>query len=244
MACCYNNWANSEEVNDMELRQPIQEPIIIPPSEAAEYLAKRDIKVDLLTNGLHVGFTQRRNCSRFHPVTAPGYHQWSETNAEIRRSFCAEGQWSMDNPENRPLLVNTEQQIKFSAAAGNSATGLRIGSPDLARPKGKATIHSVNSYNNSAPLIGLFDLKLVSTSAAELPPPGEWLLLYFYDEPTQEFRCEFSRPVALTSDGWIYAWSVRVLLEAINLDSAILQPDLFSNEDDGIDFNISRATGS
>lgn len=56
----------------MEQRQAAQEPIIIPPSEAAQYLAQRDIEVDLLKNGLQVGFTQRRNCSEFHPVTAPG----------------------------------------------------------------------------------------------------------------------------------------------------------------------------
>ena len=32
----------------MEQRQPIHEPIIIPPSKAAQYLAQRDIEVDLL----------------------------------------------------------------------------------------------------------------------------------------------------------------------------------------------------
>lgn len=85
----------------MEQRQSAQEPIIIPPSEAAQYLAQRDIEVDLLKNGLQVGFTQRRNCSEFHPVTAPGYYQWAETNAEIRRNFCASGRWALDNPDNR-----------------------------------------------------------------------------------------------------------------------------------------------
>lgn len=228
----------------MEQHQPAQGPIIIPPSEAAQYLAQRDIEVDLLTNGLRVGFAQRRNCSEFHPVTARGYYQWAETNAEIRRSFCAEGQWTLENPDNRPLIENAEQNIRFVAAGGNAATGLAIGTPDVARPKGKATIDSVNAMNSVTINLGLFDLGQVSTSATELPPQGEWLLLYYYDEATQQLRCEFSRPSALTDNGKVYAWSVRVLLEAIQLDSANVQPDLFSSEDDGIDFSISRAAGS
>lgn len=228
----------------MEQRQPIHEPIIIPPSKAAQYLAQRDIEVDLLTNGLRVGFTQRRNCSEFHPVTAPGYYQWAETNAEIRRSFCAGGQWTLDNPDNRPLIENAKQNIRFVAAGGNAATGLEIGTPDVARPKGKATIDSVNATNSLTISLGLFDLERVSINAAEVPPQGEWLLLYYYDETAQELRCEFSRPSALTDGGKVYAWSTRVLLEAIRLDSANVQPDLFNSEDDGIDFSISRATGS
>lgn len=227
----------------MEQRQSAEEPIIIPPSEAAQYLAQRDIEVDLLKNGLQVGFTQRRNCSEFHPVTAPGYYQWAETNAEIRRNFCASGRWALDNPDNRPLIENAEQNIRFVAAGGNAATGLAIGTPDVARSKGKATIDSVNAMNSVTIPLGLFDLEQVSANAAELPPEGEWLLLYYYDEATRELRCEFSRPSALTDNGKVYAWSVRVLLEAIQLDSANVQPDLFSSEDDGIDFSISRAAG-
>lgn len=228
----------------MEQRKSLQKPIIIPPSEAAQYLAQRDIYVDLLANGVRVGHAQRQNCSKFYPVTAAGYYQWSETNAEIRRSFCAEGGWTLDDTDNRPMLVNSEHQIRFVAAGGNSATGLTIDTPDVANTKGKATIDSVNAKNGLSSTDGLFDLEQVSTDATKLPPQGEWLLLYFHDEHTEELRCEFSQPSALTGDGEVYAWSVRVLLEAIRLDSANIQPDLFSSEDDGIDFNISRATGS
>lgn len=46
------------------------------------------------------------------------------------------------------------------------------------------------------------------------------------------------------ANGFPYITTTRRLLEAIRLDSANVQPDLFSSEDDGIDFNISRATGS
>lgn len=75
------------------------------------------------------------------------------------------------------------------------------------------------------------------------PPPGEWLLLYFYDGENQELRSEFSRPAALSEDGEVEAWDVRVLLEPTYPDFAMVQPSLFGTEDDDIDFAISRASG-
>ena len=88
----------------------------------------------------------------------------------------------MANPDNRPLLVHVDNQMKFVAAAGNSATGLREAAPGLARGKGVSTIQSVNASNQLQIGLGVFTPAAHSTDARHTPPPGEWLFLYFYDE--------------------------------------------------------------
>lgn len=228
----------------MTTPSPINRTIIIPPREAGEYLAKRDIDANRLAAALTEGLAQRQNCQIYHPVTAPGYYQWAETNRAIREFHCKTGRWKMANTDNRPLLVHANHLTKFVAAAGNAATGIRDAIPDVARRKGAATIGSVNASNQLQINLGLFSPTLPSPDARHTPPPGEWLLLYFYDEENRELRSEFSRPAALSHDGEVEAWDVRVLLKPIHPDFAMAQPDLFGTEDDDIDFAISRASGN
>ena len=228
----------------MTTPSPIEGTIIIPPSEASEYLAKRDIDADCLATALTEGLAQRQNCQIYHPVTAPGYYQWSETNFSIRKFHCESNKWKLANPDNRPLLVHVDNQTKFVAAAGNSATGLRNAAPELARRKGVSTIQSVNASNQLQIELGAFTLATHSPDARRTPPPGEWLLLYFYDEEHQELRSELSRPASISIDGEVEAWDVRVLLKPIHPEFAMAQPDLFGTEDDDIDFTISRASGN
>lgn len=227
----------------MTTPSPIENTTIIPPSEAKEYLAKRDIDAACLATGLTEGLAQRQNCEVYHPVPAPGYYQWSETNFSIRKFHCESNNWKIANPDNRPLLVHVDKQTKFVAAAGNSATGLREAAPGLARRKGVSTIQSVNASNQLQIGLGSFTPASHTPDARHTPPPGEWLLLYFYDEEHEELRSEFSRPASISEDGEVEAWDVRVLLKPIHPEFAMAQPDLFGTEDDDIDFTISRASG-
>lgn len=64
----------------MTTPSPTENTTIIPSREAREYLAKRDIDANCLAVALTEGLAQRQNCEVYHPVTAPGYYQWSETN--------------------------------------------------------------------------------------------------------------------------------------------------------------------
>lgn len=223
---------------------PVTRTIIITPHEASAYLAKRDIDANCFRGALKEGLAQRENCSEFHPITAPGFYQWPETNRAIREFHCKTNNWKMANPDNRPLLVHVDNQTKFVAAAGSSATGLLEAAPGLARRKGVSTIQSVNASNQLQIELGAFSPATHSPDAHHTPPPGEWLLLYFYDEEHQELRSEFSRPASISTDGEVEAWDVRVLLKPIHPGFAMAQPDLFSTEDDDIDFTISRASGS
>ena len=67
----------------MTTPSPIEKTTIIPPNEAKDYLAKRNIDSDCLATALAEGLAQRQNCEIYHPVTAPGYYQWSETNFSL-----------------------------------------------------------------------------------------------------------------------------------------------------------------
>jgi len=115
---------------------PTDRTIIIPPRDASKYLAKRNIDAGCFVEALQEGLAQRQNCTAYHPITAPGYYQWSETNRAIREFHCGTGKWKMANPDNRPLLVHADNTTKFVAAAGNSATGIRGAYPNVARKKG------------------------------------------------------------------------------------------------------------
>ena len=223
---------------------PTDRTIIIPPRDARKYLAKRNIDARCFVEAVQEGLAQRQNCTAYHPITAPGYYQWSETNRAIREFHCETGQWKMANPDNRPLLVHADNTTRFVAAAGNSATGIRGAFPNVARKKGAATIQSVNATNQLQIGLGLFSPASSTSDARHTPPPGEWLLLYFYDGENQELRSEFSRPAALSDDGEVEAWDVRVLFEPTYPDFAMVQPSLFGTEDDDIDFAISRASGN
>ena len=182
----------------MTTPSPTENTTIIPSREAREYLAKRDIDADCLAVALTEGLAQRQNCEVYHPVTAPGYYQWSETNYSIRKFHCESNNWKMANPDNRPLLVHVDNQMKFVAAAGNSATGLRNAAPGLARRKGVSTIQSVNASNQLQIGLGPFTPASRTPDARHTPPPGEWLLLYFYDEEHEELRSKFSRPASIS----------------------------------------------
>ena len=116
--------------------------------------------------------------------------------------------------------------------------------PTLREKKGAATSQSVNATNQLQIGLGLFSPASLPSDAGHTPPPGEWLLLYFYDGQNQELRSEFSRPAALSEDGEVEAWDVRVILEPTYPDFAMVQPSLFGTEDDDIDFAISRANGN
>lgn len=228
----------------MATPSPIEQTIIIAPSDAKQYLAKRDIDVDSLIEGLEEGFAKRLNCEVYDPVTAPATYQWAETNTSIRRSHCLTGRWEMANPENRPLVVHVEHSIQFGAVAGDSATGLKDGVPDFARKKGVATIQSVNT-SNQLPLEweSLCSVAPPSADARNSPPEGEWFLLYFYDKENQHLRCEFSLATRVSEDGGVDGWHVRVLLKPIHPDFVMAQPDLFGPEDEDIEFTITRAIG-
>lgn len=65
-----------------------------------------------------------------------------------------------------------------------------------------------------------------------------------YDGENRELRSEFSRPAALSKDGEVQAWDVRVLLKPAYPEFAMEQPNLFDTEDDDIDFAITRASGN
>lgn len=97
-------------------------------------------------------------------------------------------QWKMANPDNRPLLVHADNTTKFVAAAGNSATGIRGAFPNVVRKKGAATIQSVNATNQLQIGLGLFSPASPTSDARQTPPPGEWLLLHFYEGENQELR--------------------------------------------------------
>lgn len=153
----------------MTTPSPIENTTIIPPNEAKGYLAKRDIDADYLATALTEGLAQRRNCEIYHPVTAPGFYQWSETNFAIRKHHCKSNNWKIANPDNRPLLVHVDNQTSFVAAAGNSATGLREATPGLARRKGISTIQSVNASNQLQIGLGVFTSAAHSSDARHTP---------------------------------------------------------------------------
>ena len=227
----------------MSTTAPKSSPVIISASAANKYLSPHNVDTNLLEQALATAVAQRNNCSIHAPLITPGMELWAEANTEIRRLFCATGEWNQVDANNRALVAHAKRDMCFTAVSGNSATGIPSLTPDFSRARGTATVDSINSRNNAGNQPSLFDTVVAPPTVNHEPPLGEWLLLYFYDEQEHELRSEFSRPAMVTQDGRIAKWDVRVLLKTVHTDFEISQPDLFQTEDDDIDFTISRATG-
>ena len=176
----------------------------------------------------------------FWANTAPRFELWSNLLHVVREHLHNDGEWTVENPQNRPVMIRDERRYELAVAGGDPGTGIAELQPGFARKLGKATIHSANRYSHSesSVLIPLRDLNTF-TEHSHHPrhPLGMWILLY---------RCtklaiysEICVPPHISSDGEVDNWRLRVLLPTItDLGDKVAKP-LPDNLDDDVDFFIA-----
>lgn len=182
--------------------------------ESSAPLAALGLDAQLLTEAVRSGVSGAQNITAFHPVTARGLTQWSETVAFLRSALDERG-WQATNPQNSPRVTSPDGKTSLMVAGGDHATGVPHGTtPRTARGRGPATRSAVECNGQLA-----FDIPLTVPLSRNLREPFVWVLLYHWSKDEPEVRAELSLPTVLDpTTGVITDWAARILLPTQPLD--------------------------
>jgi hypothetical protein len=184
------------------------------------------------------GLLARRSRSPFSPRSYPGFTQWAETTIALRQSLAPKG-WKPDESNGFPLVVSPDGAIALTVATGDERTGIATEEPATKYPKGPETTAAVKINEQLAfpELVDAADLTGDQTTQRET-----WALLVCTTE--FELRYELSCPKAQAADGRVVAWSSRIILDAIDIESLPGRHRRHDGDDDGgiagIDVPVER----
>lgn len=170
-----------------------------------------------------------------YPSTGSGLSRWIDTVGSIRRELMAD-EWTVGNPQNRPICVSPDGKYVLGVLGGTDATGRSqsdIG-PKAQRRRGRATDTALSSQltlDFQIPRTGI----ATALDAGDPPPTGTWLLVYH--RGTDGVQAEVSFPTGST-EGQIDGWVVRVLLPTFAPDSIQDVPGDVGGGD--VDFNVTE----
>lgn len=207
---------------------------IIPPNEAAEFLAAMNIPLEDVRSAVKFAHQEAlRKSSWPFPRNAAGLTRWIETVQGIRSSLVDYNSefWTHDDYKGRPTLVGGGGKYCVGIIGGNSDTGSleEDASPQPARKKSRpATEQSVNGQ-----------MALISVSSLTVNDPGDshgqpWFLIYRAEKDV--VKCEFSRPTGMV-DGEFQDWHTRVILEPIPV--GVSENEEYKGGDENVEFRIS-----
>lgn len=205
-------------------------------------LASLGIEQAILMDAVRVGVVRAKDVTVFHPTTARGFVQWSETVASLRQDLDKQG-WSLSDPKNSPRVTSPDGKTSIMVIGGNEATGVSLGvDPRTARRRGPSTQHAVESNDVATGrglrggIQGVLDIVLqIQRTRTE---PQNWVLLYHWSSKDPVVRAELSLPTAI-QDGEITAWGPRILLPAQGMEEFDfdIMPQPVSPQDE-VDFKI------
>lgn len=219
----------------MSQPNPINKPIIIPPEDAATYLASMGIGIPLIDQALSAGETTAGNINTHHPVNGAGLTRWIHVVGELREGLADTGQWIGDDPRNRPTSKRIDSVYTLSTVGGNEATGIidHPRGPMAARRRGPATAEAVNG---TLPMITVETLRGVANAVeGDAPPSGNWWLVYHRSEG--EIRREVSLPLGFEA-GNFTGWKVRVIIEPWKPEGTTIRPLDIGGQD--VDFRVTE----
>jgi len=122
--------------------------------------------------------------------------------------------WRRLNESNLALVVNQDGTIAISVATGTEQTGKPDVIPQTSSPKGTKTAGAVQ-VNGQGILFPEW-AKALEESLAK--GRATWIFLIYRDKETREIRCELSRPISMTADGYVNGWSERIILKPTPFD--------------------------
>lgn len=163
-----------------------------------------------LLRAVAAGDEQRNLVSPLSPRTYPGQVMWAETVTALRKELIGSGyDWVPDSTEGYETVVSDRFGLSLAVIGGNERTGRR-GSPypSTARPRGPVTMKRVaNNHGLASPLPGM---EILSDFPQTLTT---WFLMAHAGR--SGIQVELSLPVICGADGFIRAWSERVILEDV-----------------------------
>jgi len=208
-------------------------------------LESLEVQETALLDAVRMGVSSAKNITSFHPVTARGFIQWSETVASLRQALDGEG-WRRSDPKNSPRITSPDGRTSIMVIGGNADTGVSLDvTPATARRRGPATEAAIQGNGQrrgsrrGMPGQGVLDIDIVLDLKRESKQPQNWVLLYHWSSDEPVVRAELSLPISI-EDGEIKNWEHRILLPAQGLDEFEISPRPAGGPQDDVDFMISE----
>jgi hypothetical protein len=209
-------------------------------------LASLDLREEDLLGAVQDGVNGAKNVTKFHPVTARGFVQWSETVASLRQALGQNG-WDASDPKNSPRITSPDGLVSIMVIGGDEHTGVSLDvDPTTARRRGPATRDAVLRNAVGARLSprvmkgqGALGIEVALGLGADSEEPQNWVLLYHWSTSEPLVRAELSLPVAI-EDEKIKTWRHRILLPPQGLEEFELTARPAGSPDDDVDFMVSE----
>ncbi|WOH18077.1 hypothetical protein IRJ34_17235 [Paenarthrobacter sp. GOM3] len=213
------------------------EPLSLEPSissaDAPYTLELLGLDSDVLMNAVVRGVREAQNITNFHPVTARGFVQWSETVAALRAQL-SEHNWRQADPQNSPRVVSPDGQTSIMVIGGNANTAVSEDvTPGTARRRGPSTAEAVQCNGQQ-----MLDLIFELPALRQTRKPLIWVLLYHWSKDEPVVRAELSLPAEIL-DGNITQWTHRIFLPPADLSDLVISRRPAGPQDD-VDFRIEE----
>jgi hypothetical protein len=183
------------------------------PNDVFAQLDRLGLTRGVLEMAVTQGEAQRRLGSNLDPKPAPGFTAWSRTIRVLREGLIEfNAGWYPEDWVGIPMIVNADETIRLTATSGDENTGRpETGiDPRTKNPKGGGTAEAVAEN---------------AQQSLDIPGPTTWVLLY--DSTADGLFAELACPEALAANGYIEAWTERIILGHIDLgDSDAQQRDV------------------
>lgn len=214
------------------LPEPLQSWRFVSEQDAPEKLNDLALDVDVLGDAVRNGVIRAQDVTPFHPVTARGYIQWSETVATLRQALVARD-WTQGDPQNSPRVFAPDGKTSIMVVGGNSDTGVSLDlEPKTSRRRGPSTRTAVQCNGQQ-----MLDVILELPASWQQQGPLTWVLLYHWSKHEPSVRAELSLPAEITEHGDISRWSHRIILPEQDLTSFEV-PKRPAGPQDDVDFRI------
>lgn len=206
-------------------------------------LASLEVPETALLTAVRMGVSSARNVTAFHPLTARGFIQWSETVASLRQALDEDG-WKRSDPKNSPRITSPDGRTSIMVIGGNADTGLSLDvAPATARRRGPATEAAVQGngkrgrQRGGIPGQGVLDIDIVLDLKRKPKQSQTWVLLYHWSTDQPVVRAELSLPISI-EDGEIKTWEHRILLPAQGIEDFEISSRPAGGPEDDVDFTI------
>lgn len=172
----------------------------------------------LLRDAVSRGLSGRRSCTAFHPPNFPGIVQWAETHRALREFLVPTG-WQPDDSGGFSTVIRPDGEVAIAVMTGSDRTGKSgLPHPVTKYTRGPLT-HAAIEVNQLAML--LFGARAGQTVDEQETRARRvtWILLV--STRHDEVRMELSCPLAIDESGRISAWSERIILPSLDLESTL-----------------------
>ncbi|MDP9359467.1 MAG: hypothetical protein M3R02_30110 [Chloroflexota bacterium] len=185
------------------------------PEDVESRLAALGLTERVLLEAVREGLLAWASCTPHHPLNFPGLAAWGETVRALRDGLVPLG-WTSNEDGGLPRVVNAAGRIALTAATGNEGTG-RLELPLSTNNNKGARTAKLAAVNHEQAELFARNEYVIKASHGPIQLTT-WMLLFHRDEVNRELRCELACPLSISQEGFIDAWSERIILSPTPFD--------------------------